>query len=163
MEDLCVFYHHHINRNHSCCVQMFSRLPFPSVLGLVFKYWNEPLFPDLHFIYIIPLRHIYPDLIPPFPKFSPFLRPKFWALFSSSSPHIFSVVWFSCPAFSVSAHELGSFRTFTVFLASAVLKWNTLSKELSGSSPFQQVVAELSLFQDGKRLRELLTDVNKCH
>lgn len=37
-----------------------------------------------------------------------------------------------------------------VFLTGVVLKWNTLSKDLSGISPFQQAVAELSIFQDGE-------------
>lgn len=37
-----------------------------------------------------------------------------------------------------------------VFLTGVVLKWNTLSKDLSGISPFQQVIAEPSFFQDGE-------------
>lgn len=158
-EDLCIFYHHRINHNHSRVLP--SPLPFPPVLGLVLKYWNEPQFPDLDFTCIIPLRHSYPRPIPPFPKCSPLLHPKFWTLFSPPPPVIFAIVGFSCPTFS-GALEL-SFSTLTVFLASATLKWNTLSKELSGSSPFQHVGAELLLFQVGKRVRELLTGVNKHH
>lgn len=149
-EDLCIFCHHRINHNHSCCVQKFSS-PFPSVLGLVFMYWNEPLFPDLALIYIIPLRH---TSLRPHPFFSNIFTsspPKIWTLFLSSSRHILPVEWFSCPAFSVSAHKLGSFSTFRLFLTGAVLKWNTLSKELSGSTPFQQLVAELSLLQNGEK------------
>lgn len=155
-EDLCIFYHHHINHSHSCCLQTFSPLIFPWCWVWCSSTEMNPCFQTSISFTSSPFVTLTPTRL--FQNVHLYSTQKVWTLFLSSSPVIFSIVWFSCPTFST--HELG-FNTFTVFLASASLKWNTLSKELSGSSPFQQVGTELLLFQVGKRLRELLTGVNK--
>lgn len=121
-DDLCIFCHHHINHNHSCCVQAFSPLlsRFPRCWVWCSSSEMNPCFQTSISFTSSPFITLTPDPIPPFPKCSPLLHPKFGTLFSSSSPVIFSSVGFSCPTFS-GAHEL-TFSTFTVFLAGAALK-----------------------------------------
>lgn len=117
MDDLCIFCHHHINHNHSCCVQAFSPLlsRFPRCWVWCSSTEMNPCFQTSISFTSSPFVTLTPDPIPPFPKCSPLLHPEFWTLFSSSSPVIFSSVGFSRPTFSSGAHEL-TFSTFTFSL-----------------------------------------------
>lgn len=73
--------------NCICFARAFFSMLCLALLGLVLKYWNESLFPDLSFIYITPVVGMFPQFLPPFLLFQLFHLSPFTALTVHPSFH----------------------------------------------------------------------------